>query len=315
MLTDAQRAIRTRGIGASEVAAVLGLDQYRTPFDVWADKTGRGPVDDENEAMWWGSRFEPVILDRAERDLGTIARPDANADPESAEAGHFAHPIAPMFAHVDGMLGTMEAGAAVVEAKATSLSDGWGEPGTDEVPDRVLLQVTAQMICSGSEEAYVARLMLDKWGDRFSIFRVGLNGDLAHHVVGQISDWWERHIVGDTPPEITDRAPDMRVFDLIEREAGKVAQIPPEIAERFLRARAAEKAAKAELEVAKAALVSSMGDAEQADAGDFGKFSYKHVNTSRFDQKAFKEAHPDLHKQFVVASGYHRLNAPREKKS
>jgi len=41
MLTTEQRAARMTGIGASECAAIMGFDPYRTAHQVWLEKTGR----------------------------------------------------------------------------------------------------------------------------------------------------------------------------------------------------------------------------------------------------------------------------------
>ena len=40
MLTDAQKLERKNGLGATDCAAIMGLSPYKTPYEVWAIKTG-----------------------------------------------------------------------------------------------------------------------------------------------------------------------------------------------------------------------------------------------------------------------------------
>lgn len=49
------------GIGASQVAAAIGLSPYQRPIDVWLEMTGRKPGFSGNEATRWGNVLEPVI--------------------------------------------------------------------------------------------------------------------------------------------------------------------------------------------------------------------------------------------------------------
>lgn len=97
--SDEWHAIRSTGIGGSEVAAIVGCSRWESAFTLWAKKTGRIEVEKfaPSEAAEWGNRLEPVILDKFEdehpefeiiRDVGTwhhkdrrwqIANPDAIA--------------------------------------------------------------------------------------------------------------------------------------------------------------------------------------------------------------------------------------------
>lgn len=54
---------RTKGVGASEAAAVCGLSQYETAFDVWARKTGRVANKESTPVMELGTYCEPFLFD------------------------------------------------------------------------------------------------------------------------------------------------------------------------------------------------------------------------------------------------------------
>lgn len=64
---------RHKGIGASEVAAILGMNPYRSAFAVWAEKVAPEPPadsDEETEAARWGNILEEPIAQEVSRRIG-----------------------------------------------------------------------------------------------------------------------------------------------------------------------------------------------------------------------------------------------------
>src|SRR5512141_1477370 len=53
-------ALRRNGIGASEVAAILGLSPWQSPYSLWHAKA-HGWITDPSPEMQWGTAMEPVI--------------------------------------------------------------------------------------------------------------------------------------------------------------------------------------------------------------------------------------------------------------
>ena len=56
--------LRRQGIGGSDAAAIVGLDRYRSPFDVYADKLGLKKEQPDNEAMRQGRDLEEYVASR-----------------------------------------------------------------------------------------------------------------------------------------------------------------------------------------------------------------------------------------------------------
>ena len=53
---------RRAGIGGSDIGAILGLSRYRSPVDVWLDKTGQAEADTGmSEAAYWGVELEATV--------------------------------------------------------------------------------------------------------------------------------------------------------------------------------------------------------------------------------------------------------------
>ena len=136
MITDRQLELRNKGLGSSDIASIMGLNPYQSPRDVWLLKTGRvATLQDAGQAAHLGSMIEPAILALAAEELG---------DRVVAPTSTFTRGI--LRANIDGMVGVFKRGSPIVEAKMTSISDGWGEPHSSIVPDRVMLQVQMQML-------------------------------------------------------------------------------------------------------------------------------------------------------------------------
>ena len=54
--------LRSHGIGGSDVAAIMGLSPWRTPYQVWADKVlGIREDISGKPAVEWGTILEPVV--------------------------------------------------------------------------------------------------------------------------------------------------------------------------------------------------------------------------------------------------------------
>src|SRR5205823_13949319 len=55
-------AARARGLGGSEIAAVLGLSPWESKFSLWHRKMGLASPVVETDEMYWGKLHEPTIL-------------------------------------------------------------------------------------------------------------------------------------------------------------------------------------------------------------------------------------------------------------
>lgn len=56
-----QQTLSHYGIGASDIAAVCGLNPYRAPIEVWREKVGLSEPFAGNEATYWGQVHEPLV--------------------------------------------------------------------------------------------------------------------------------------------------------------------------------------------------------------------------------------------------------------
>lgn len=140
-------AARAAGIGGSEIAAVLGLSPHESRFSLWHRKKGLIAPATESEQMYWGKVHEPGICQRFAE-----MHPELRISP------------APTYAAVDrpwqiANPDRLAGGRELLEAKTARDDEGWGEPGTDQIPVHYRCQCLWYLDVTGRRRCYVAVLI------------------------------------------------------------------------------------------------------------------------------------------------------------
>lgn len=150
MLTEAQRAKRCEGIGASDTAIIMGYSTYKTPYQLYLEKIGAMDSSEEmTEQQYWGNALEPLIIKRfSEENDVEVTFPDTVYHPE--------HPF--IFANLDGWI---ESESAIVEAKSANSFQRkeWDMALTDGIPMVYLIQVAKQCLITNATRGYCAVLI------------------------------------------------------------------------------------------------------------------------------------------------------------
>lgn len=196
----AEKEARRAWLGASDAAAILGLDRFRKPIDVWQEKTGRlEAVDDDerNKAASWGRWLERVLLERWEAETG-LALTRSGRAPRQRTFVHREHPF--IRATPDGY--RLERGSAtplyVVEAKTSRNGKGFGDPGTDEIPRAYKVQAIVQAAVAGAPVVHVAALIA---GQDFRRYVVEPTAAQREAVIAALVEFWTEYVLPDREPE------------------------------------------------------------------------------------------------------------------
>jgi len=56
-------AYRKLGIGGSDAPVVCGVSKYKSPLELWSEKTGQHPPKEAGEPAYWGTLLESLIRD------------------------------------------------------------------------------------------------------------------------------------------------------------------------------------------------------------------------------------------------------------
>lgn len=173
---------RKPGIGASDVAGILGLSPWSSPYTVWADKT-QDIERDANESMEWGKLLEDVILERWANEAGLytggrellVAHPEIPWVMATVDALAFEHDTANDF-HEEST--SPSSAIANVQVKTDG---GWAR--WEQLPDHVRVQVQWEMLATGLDYTWVPVL---HGGRRFEVYEAeadpGLQAVMLHTV-------------------------------------------------------------------------------------------------------------------------------------
>lgn len=61
---------RKQGIGGSDAAIVCGISRYKSPVELWMEKTGQLPYQEAGEAAYWGTQLEALVREEFSRRTG-----------------------------------------------------------------------------------------------------------------------------------------------------------------------------------------------------------------------------------------------------
>lgn len=192
---------RSQIIGASDVAAILGENPFRTNIDVWMDKTGRGNFDADADHLRFGRDVEGAIANlyetrtkRPVRDLGATMvqiHPDipwlgATLDRLTAiddESGNLIE-VPLELKHVGGMF---------------VKKDEW----TDDPPSMYQIQVQIQIQCWRDENGYrapIASLAGMFPGYQLGWVEMARSDDFFEHIFPQLDEFWNHYVAKDIQP-------------------------------------------------------------------------------------------------------------------
>ena len=267
-------ATRRQGIGGTDLAPILGLSKWKTPHDVWLDKTGRYEQP-QNDDMRRGQLLEPVIKAMYEERHGvTVESP-----------GHLQKGL---------MMGTPDGvdGLTVVEFKSTRwyVFKQWG----GSLPMDYWAQMQHYMMLCGLDRAVLV-VLVD--GADYHEFPVALDVEWVDNAWSQATGWWHTWVATDTEPPRIDPKPepvDGSVMTADDELAGVVGEL--------LTIRELEDDIKARREQLETVVKEAMDTHEALVINGKQAVTWKAVTSSRLDQKRLKADHPELCESYMTTS-------------
>lgn len=248
--------VRARGIGGSEIAAVVGLSPWVSRFALWHRKRGTLGKQALNAGMNWGHRLEDVVCQAfAEtRDMLDVEK-----------GGTYAHPDRPwQIANPDRLLSDDELGyVGILEAKTAHQYDAheWGE-GPEDIPPYYRCQVLWYLDVLGLPVAHLAVLI---GGSDYREYEIPYVADEAEWLREQGAAFWRDVIEGNAPEIDGHDATYTAVRELHpEIEKGVNVELDPELWAEFTASKAEAEAAKTRHQKAKSQVLDQMGQANYA---------------------------------------------------
>lgn len=287
---------REQGIGSSEVATILGLNPWETPYQLWRRKKGLDKGKSETFAMKAGHYLEDAVSmfwhDETGRDI--IKRSAGDWLMVNTEKPFMR--VSPDRTYWLSGMPHNNANKGILECKTTQM-----RVDPDDLPKYWFCQVQYQLGVAEYEQGSLAWL---SQGREFGYKDISLVPDFFAWICEEVTKFWIDNVQGNIEPEA------QSVEDLLLRynrhTDGKILEVSDDIftACNDLKALKEQIAKldehKEELETK---IKMCFADAEAISYGGQTIATWKAPKPSeRFDAKAFAKAHPDLAKEFTAVS-------------
>ena len=289
---------RKRGIGGSDAAVVCGISRYKSPVELWLEKTDQIPAQEAGEAAYWGTQLEALVRAEFTKRTGTEIRLVKQLL-QSEE-----YPF--MLANLDGVCEHPDLGTCVFEAKTASAYKA-GE-WEDAIPAEYMLQVQHYLAVTGYKAAYIAVLI---GGNTFRWKLIERDEELITMLIELESAFWN-YVQERTAPPLD--GSDASVRFLAERFPNSVPRseiILPDTATGLL-AQYDETCEQLEAitekkQQAENLLKQMMGEHEVGTTGS-RIITWKSVSQERLDSKTLKAEHPALYQKYTNKTSYRRFS-------
>ena len=289
---------RRLGIGGSDASVVCGINKYKSPVELWMDKTRQTPPQEAGEAAYWGTQLEPFVRSEFTKRTGI----EVKQVKELLQSDEYPF----MLANLDGICDVPDVGTCIFEAKTASAYKAGEWENT--IPDEYMCQIQHYMAVTGYAGTYIAVLI---GGNTFKWRFVERDEELISMLIELESAFWN-HVQDGTPPPLD--GSDASAKFLSERfpVSKPTSQITlPDTAADLL---AQYDEACEELESvierkqkAENLLKEMLGDNEVGTAG--GRIvTWKSVSQERLDGKTLKAEHPVLCKKYTNTTSYRRFS-------
>lgn len=288
---------RTKGIGGSDAGIILGLNKYRTAFELWLEKTGQvEPVEVDNEAIYWGNQMEDVVAKEFEKRTGKKVR---------RTNFMYSHPEHEFIkANLDRLVVGED---AILECKTAGafLAKEWeGE----DVPDTYLVQVQHYLGVTGKEKAYIAVLI---GGNKFIWKEIERDQELIDMIFKAEIEFWNHNVLGFQQPELDGSSAAEQYlkekYDRAEERKEVILKAEfKELIQQYERVKEDEKLIKTAKTEIENKIKAELKDAELG-LTDTHEVTWKNVVSNRVDAKELKAKFPDIYKQVVKASNSRRF--------
>lgn len=219
---------RAKGVGGSDMSAILGISHYATPLDVWLSKTGRNiPEKKDSWAIRKGNRLEGEL-----RQWFKDTHPDMecyDGTNLSLTSRHYPH----MLASLDGYIyDPASESFGVLECKTANsyrAQDWRDDDGNPCIPDYYACQVQHYLAVTGWEWGYV---IADTSGVEPLIIRFERDDEDVNVIVKAATEFWRfvesgqmpalsnaddvRKVYTEPTEELEDMSDDDDLYDLMQ---------------------------------------------------------------------------------------------------
>lgn len=272
--------LRSKYIGGSDAAAVVGLNPFSSPYALWAEKTGKAPGFEGNLATEVGTYLEEFVAQKFAKETGKKVR-KCNASFLNSQ-----YPFA--IANIDREIVGEDAGLEIKTTDSLNLKRFKG----GDYPANYYAQMVHYMAVTGKQKWYLAVLIGNKEFLWFTLERD--EAEIAALMAAE-RDFWEL-VKTDTPPTIDGlKATTEAIKTIYTDSTDVVVDLSPFAIslEQFAALNKQIKELETQRDEAANSIKAYMGEAWGGDSNRF-KVVWKSQTKRTFDNKKFAEENPDI---------------------
>lgn len=289
---------RKLGIGGSDASVVCGVSRYKSPVELWMEKTDQLHTQEVGEAAYWGTQLEAMVRTEFAKRTG-IEVEHKGVLLQSEE-----HPF--MLANLDGTCEHPDYGTCIFEAKTASAYKAGEWDNT--IPDEYQLQIQHYMAVTGYKAAYIAVLI---GGNTFRWKLVERDEELISMLIELEADFWD-HVQQVTPPAIDGSNASAKFLSQRFPDSVPASQIAlPDTAADLIKqydiACELLESVTEQKQAAENKLKEMLGENE-AGTVEGRVITWKTVTQERLDSKTLKAEHPALYQKYASKTSYRRFS-------
>ena len=293
--------LRRKGIGGSDASVVMGKNPWRSIQQLWEDKTGKTPVqENSNEYTYWGNVMEGIIRKEFMNRTGLKVRQK-----------HFMmfHPqFQFMFADVDGIVTDERGEKCIFEAKTVSQyrEEEWRD---GKIPVEYMMQVQHYLAVCDMQKAYIAALI---GGNHFIYHTILRDEGMIAELVHAEKQFWDYNVKCDIRPEIDDSSATKDFLDKKYRDSVKDSVKLDRSLEAVLKQYQEVESQLKDMEQKKNGLSNqlkaALGEHEEGRLENGQIVRWKRIEKKLVDAKKLKAEQPEIYKQYSNVSAYRMLS-------
>ena len=285
--------LRQHGIGGSDAAAVMGLNPWKSPLDVYLDKVSEEPIKiEETPKMRAGKELEEVVARWWMEETGMKVRRDNKI------RIHPAHIF--LIANIDRTIVADDTGRGpgILEIKTTSshMMRKWEDEGWPYIPVWHC-QIQHYLSVTGYDWGEIA-VLVD--GYDFRRIQVERDQEFIDTLVDAEVSFWEKHVAVQNPPEPKNEKDVLKLFP--KSEPGSTLEASQELFQMILDLNDIKKQIDLLTQKKKdfeEAIKTVMKDNEAITYEGDTLVTWKTTITNRLDSKALKKDYPDLYSKYA----------------
>lgn len=179
-------AVRNLGIGGSDAGTIMGLNPYKSPYQLWMEKTGQAEAPDlsGNQFVYWGIKNEANIAKWFTETTGKKVE-------RCGTLRSITNPY--MLANVDRIVVGENAGLEIKTAGVSQYKQ-WAD---DNVPDAYYCQCLHYMAVTGADAWYIAVLL---GGNEAHWKKIERNEEDINTLILEEKNFWDLVQTKNQPP-------------------------------------------------------------------------------------------------------------------